>query len=84
MESLQPMAFEELFNLYLQSQPRWFLFNGTWQKRSIELDHRLTFEIEVMTLQMQQAVHMCRSHSTYACVVTTYYHYGVASVSRID
>ena len=55
-ESLQPIAFGGLFNLNLQSQLRWFLFNGTRQKRPIELDHRLRFENEIMTLQMQQAV----------------------------
>jgi len=32
---------------------RRFLFNGTWQKRPRELEHRLRFQIEEMTLQMQ-------------------------------
>ena len=41
-------------NLNFQSQSHWSLFNGTWQKRPRELDHRLRFEIEDMTLQMQQ------------------------------
>jgi len=39
-----------------QSQSHRCLFNGTWQKRPRELDHRLRFEIEEMTLQMKQAV----------------------------
>jgi len=34
-------------------QPNWSLFNGTWQKRSRELDNQLSFEIGEMTLQMQ-------------------------------
>jgi len=50
------------------------LFNGTWQKRTRELDHRLRFEVEEMSLQMQWAVqvsyhtcvwvmsHICFSH----------------------
>ena len=37
----------------LQSQSRWSLFNGTWQKRRRELENRLRFEIEEMTLQVQ-------------------------------
>jgi len=31
-------------------------FNGAWQKRPRELEFRLRFEIEEMTLQMQWAV----------------------------
>ena len=31
-------------NANLQSQSHWSLFNGTWQKRPRELDHRLRFE----------------------------------------
>ena len=38
--SLQPIAFGVSFNLNLQSSSRWFLCNGTWQKRPIELDHQ--------------------------------------------
>ena len=37
----------------LQSQSRWSLFNGTWQKRPRELENRLSFEIRDMKLQMQ-------------------------------
>jgi len=50
---LQPIAFGVLFNLNLQSQSPWSLFNGMWQKRPRELDYRLRFEIEEVTLQMQ-------------------------------
>jgi len=50
---LQPIAFGVSFNLNLQSQSPWSLFNGPWQKRPRELDHRLRFEIDEMTLQMQ-------------------------------
>jgi len=50
---LQPIAFGASFNLNAQSQSRWSLFNGTWQKRPRELENRLRFEIEEMTLQMQ-------------------------------
>jgi len=38
------------FDLNLQSQAHWFLFNETWQKRPRELDLKLRFEIEKMTL----------------------------------
>jgi len=41
------------FNFNLHSQSPWSLFNGMWQKRPSELDYRLRFEIEEMTLQMQ-------------------------------
>ena len=34
---LQPIAFGALFNLNLQSQSHWSLFNGAWQKRPREL-----------------------------------------------
>jgi len=50
---VHPIAFGILFNLDLQSQSPWSLFNGTWQKRPREPDYRLRFEIEEMTLQMQ-------------------------------
>jgi len=53
---IQAIAFGVSFNLILQSQSYWSLFNGTWQKRPGELDHRLKNEIAEMTLQMQQAV----------------------------
>jgi len=50
---VQSIAFGGSFNLDLQSQSYWSLFNGTWQKRPRELDYRLGFEIEEMMLQMQ-------------------------------
>ena len=57
---VQPTAFGVSLNLNLQSnlqsQSHWNLFNGTWRKRPRELDHPLRFEIEEMTLQMQEAV----------------------------
>ena len=51
--SIQPIAFRVSFNLNLQSQSPWCLFNGTWQKRFKELEPRLRFETVKMTLQMQ-------------------------------
>jgi len=42
------------------------LFNRTWQKRPIKLDHRLRFEIEVMTLHMQ--LHLVLQHFVLQCV----------------
>jgi len=53
---IQSIAFGVSFNLNLQSQSPWSLFNGTWQKRPRKLDDRLRSEIEEMTLQMQQTV----------------------------
>jgi len=50
---VRAIAFGVSFNLNLQSQSPFSLFNGTWQKRPSELDYRLRFEIEEMTLQMQ-------------------------------
>ena len=47
---VQPIAFGVSFNHNLQSQSHWSLFNGTWQKRPRELDSRLRFEIQEMTL----------------------------------
>ena len=47
---VQPIAFGVSFNLNLQSQSPWSLLNGTWQKRPRELDYRLRFEIQDMTL----------------------------------
>jgi len=44
------------FNLNLQSQSNWSFVHGTWQSKRRELDHRLSFGIGEMTLQMQQAV----------------------------
>ena len=50
---IQTIAFEVSFNVNIQSQSNWSLFNGTRQKRRRELDNRLSFEIGEMTLQMQ-------------------------------
>ena len=50
---VQPIAFGVSFNLNLQSQSPWSLFNGTWCKKTWELDHRLRFENEEMTLHLQ-------------------------------
>jgi len=50
---VQPIASGVSFNLNRQSQCHWSLFNGTWQKRLRELDDRLRFEIEEMTLQIR-------------------------------
>ena len=51
--TVQPIASGVSFNLNRQSQSHWSLFNGTWQKRLRELDDRLRFEIEEMTLQIR-------------------------------
>jgi len=40
-------------HLNLHSQSPWFLIHGLWSTRPGELDHRLKFENEEMTLQMQ-------------------------------
>ena len=53
---MQPIAFGVSFNLNLQSQSHWSLFNGTWQKRPRELEHLMRLKIEEMTLQKQLAV----------------------------
>jgi len=50
---VQPIAFGVSFNHNLCCQSPWSLFNGTWQKRPRELDRRLRFENEEMTLHMQ-------------------------------
>jgi len=52
---IQPIAFGVSFDLILQSQSNWSLFNGTWQKRHQELDNRLRFEFREITLQMHEA-----------------------------
>jgi len=56
---IQPIA---SFIFILQSQSRWSLFNGTWQKRPGKLDYSLRFEMEGITLQMQLAVLMYKSY----------------------
>jgi len=53
IQVLQPVAFGVSLNLNLQSQSPWSLFNRTRKKRPGELDHRLRFENEEMTLQMK-------------------------------
>ena len=50
---VQRIAFGLSFNLNLQSQSAWSLFKGMWQKRPREINHRLRFEDEERTLQMQ-------------------------------
>ena len=45
--------FSVSFNVNLLSQSRWSLFDGTWQQRPRELDYRMSFDREEMTLQMQ-------------------------------
>ena len=50
---LQPIACGVSFNLNLQSQSHWCLFNGTRQRKPIGLDYRLRFEIEEMTIRIQ-------------------------------
>ena len=49
---VQPIAFGLQFNLNLQSQYPWSLFNRTWQKRPRELECRMGFENEEMTLKI--------------------------------
>ena len=41
--NVHPVALEMSFILNLQSQSHWSFFNGTWQKRPRQLDHRLRF-----------------------------------------
>jgi len=43
---IQPIAFGVSFNIDLQPQSHWFLFNGTWQKRPGEPDYWLRVEME--------------------------------------
>jgi len=43
---VQPIAFGVSFNLNLQSQSHWSLFDGTWQTRPRELEYWSRFEIE--------------------------------------
>ena len=50
---LQPIAFVVSFNLNLQSQSYWSLFNGTYKKRPTALDYGLRFENAEMTPQMR-------------------------------
>ena len=55
---VQPIAFGVSWNLNLQSQSPMSLFNGKWLKRHREINHRLRFENEEMTLQLQQEVYI--------------------------
>jgi len=50
---VHPIAIGVSFNLNLHSQSHWSLFNGTWQQRPKQLNNRLRFEKEEMTLQKQ-------------------------------
>ena len=50
---VQSIAFGVPFDFNLHSQSHWSLFNGTWQQRLKELENRLRFENEEMTLQKQ-------------------------------
>jgi len=54
---IHPIAFGVSFNLSLQSQPHWSLFNNTWQKRRKEPDNRLSFEIVGASLCVLQRTH---------------------------
>ena len=63
---VQPIAFGVSCHvmschLNFESQAHESLFNGTWQKRPRE--DRLRFEIEVVVLQLQQAVYAVCIHS---------------------
>jgi len=66
------------FNRNLQSRFHWSLFNGVWQKRNRELDHRLGFQIEEMTLQMQGAVYTIQS--IYNTIYIQYNLYTIQSI----
>jgi len=69
---LQPGAFGVSFNPHLQSQSHWSLFNGTWQKRPRELDHRLRFETEEMTLVINAtSTSLCSCLRAYQWSTTT-------------
>jgi len=61
---VQPIAFGGSFDLNLQSQSRWSLFNRTWQRRPRDLDHWFRFQFEEMTLLMQQAVQVSSSFTS--------------------
>jgi len=74
LHHLQPIAFGVSFNLNLQSQSFWSLFNGPWQMRPGGLDSRLRFEIEETTLHM--GLYLCMMVSMYlwlvSCIVGLY------------
>ena len=46
------IAFGVSFNSNLQSQSHWSLFNGEWEKRLQNPDHRLGYENKEITLLM--------------------------------
>jgi len=72
---LQPIAFRMAFNSNLQSQSLWSLFNGTWQTRPGELDHRLRFENEESTFHSnRQSLLECRLYHTPTHTRQTMYH----------
>ena len=71
---VQPIAFGVSFNLNLQSQSNWSLLNGTWQKRPRELDSRLGFEIEEMTLQMHSVVYLYTHVARSVCIIMSTLH----------
>jgi len=56
--AVEPIAFGESFNLNFQSQSGWSLFNGTWQKRPRELDHRMLFEKQVQHIALEVSFHI--------------------------
>ena len=68
-----PLVFGVSSQPNLQSQSNWCLFNGAWQQRPIQLDSRLTFEIQEMTLQMQQAVRIFSNPMHIYTYAYTYY-----------
>jgi len=53
---VQSIALGVSFNFNPLCRSHGSLFNGTWQKRPGERDHRLRFETEEMTLQTPKAV----------------------------
>jgi len=61
-DSKVPRKLVDVTNISISPENRisnsvyWSLFNGTWQKRRRELDHRLSCEIGEMTLHLHQAV----------------------------
>jgi len=57
---VQPIAFRVSFNINLQSQSHWSLYNGTWENN--KLDPRLRFEAGESTLQMTWAVYFKKAN----------------------
>jgi len=76
-----------MFNLNLQSQSQVSFFNGIWQKRPRELDHRLGFETEEMKLQVKSAVHIYTHIAHQRCVEITdclHWHSSALHILRIE